>query len=68
MSNRALAPNTPAPDAAAPDPVVECPGLRWEGGDRSAVRERPVAEEPLVGVARVGRSNVYSQQGRLVRG
>jgi FdhD protein len=61
MSNRALAPSTPAPDAAAPEPVVECPGLRWADGRLSAVRERLVAEEPLaVEIA-------YERLGQTVR-
>ncbi|HXQ80698.1 MAG TPA: formate dehydrogenase accessory sulfurtransferase FdhD [Opitutaceae bacterium] len=47
MSNRALAPSTPAQQPAAPDPAVDCPGLRWADGRLSAVRERLVAEEPL---------------------
>lgn len=63
MSNRALAPRTPAASsgAAAPQTPVTCPGLRWEGGGLSAVRERVVAEEPLaVEIA-------YERQGQAVR-
>jgi len=47
MSNRALAPSTPAPGAPAADQMVECPALRWAAGSLSAVRERLVLEEPL---------------------
>jgi len=61
MSNRALAPSTPAKDPEAPDPAVDCPGLRFADGSLSAVRERLVVEEPLaVEVA-------YERQGQAVR-
>ena len=61
MSNRALAPSTPAQDPAPPRHAVDCPGLRWEKGRLSAVRERLVAEEPLaVEIA-------YERQGQAVR-
>jgi FdhD protein len=45
MSNRALAPATPAPAAAAK--AVDCPALRWSAGTQVPVRERLVIEEPL---------------------
>ena len=63
MSNRALAPRAPdtAPAAPARASPVECPGLRWEDGILSAVRERVVAEEPLaVEIA-------YERTGQTVR-
>jgi FdhD protein len=59
MSNRALAPRTPA--AAGPGPAAECPGLRWAGGILSPVLERLVVEEPLaVEIA-------YERLGQAVR-
>lgn len=45
MSNRALAPATPASSAATQ--AIDCPGLRWAGGNQSAARERLIVEEPL---------------------
>ncbi len=59
MSNRALAPGPHAPDAAKPDPAVDCPGLRWADGRLSAVKERLVVEEPLaveIAYERLGQS------------
>jgi FdhD protein len=57
MSNRALAPVTPAP--VAPNQAVDCAGLRWAGGIPLAVAERLVVEEPLaieIAYERVGQA------------
>jgi FdhD protein len=59
MSNRALAQVTPAPPAAAQ--AVDCPALRWAGGEQSALREHLVVEEPLaieIAYERAGQSVV----------
>jgi FdhD protein len=45
MSTRAPSPVNPV--SAAAGRAVDCPGIRWTGGELSAVRERLVVEEPL---------------------
>jgi FdhD protein len=46
MSTRALTPAAPALEVSSLD-RIDCPGLRWEDGTQSALRERLVVEEPL---------------------
>ena len=56
MSNRALAPASPAPPAAPG--AVDCAGLKWAAGAQSAALERVVIEEPLaveIAYERLGR-------------